>query len=98
MKVIWSEQAFSRLIEIQDFIASANPQAAVALVQEIAERGDALARFPEMGRTVQELPGTGLREIIEGRYRIVYRVRAKGIQILTVFEGHRQFPVDDVVE
>jgi len=31
-------------------------------------------------RTVPELPGTGVREIIEGRYRIVYRIRAKGIQ------------------
>jgi hypothetical protein len=36
--------------------------------------------------------------IIEGRYRLVYRVQAKGIQIVTVFEGHRQFPAEDVVE
>ena len=41
---------------------------------------------------------SGVREIIEGRYRIVYRIRAKGIQVLTVFEGHRQFPTDDVGE
>jgi len=54
--------------------------------------------LPAMGRTVPELPGTGVREIIEGRYRIVYRIRAKGIQVLTVFEGHRQFPTDDVGE
>jgi plasmid stabilization system protein ParE len=56
------------------------------------------SKVPEMGRTVPELPGTGLREIIEGRYRIVYRIKAKGIQIITVFEGHRQFPAEDVVE
>jgi plasmid stabilization system protein ParE len=47
---------------------------------------------------VPEPSGTGLREIIEGRYRIVYRNQPKGIQILTVFEGHRQFSVEDVVE
>jgi plasmid stabilization system protein ParE len=41
-----------------------------------------------MGRTVPELAGTGLREIIEGRYRLVYRLQAKCIQIVTVFEGH----------
>ena len=64
----------------------------------MVERSEGLAKFPEMGRTVSELPDTGVREIIEGRYRIVYRLRPKGIQILTVFEGHRQFPAGDVGE
>ncbi len=96
MKVIWTEQALARLIEIQDFIARANPDAADRLVHRIVERGEGLARFPEMGRTVPELPGTGIREVIEGRYRIVYRIHARGIEVLTVFEGHRQLPVEDV--
>ncbi len=96
MKIIWTEQALVRLIEIQDFIARANP-AAEQLIHRIVERGDGLSKFPEMGRTVPELPGTGIREIIEGHYRIVYRIQAKVIQVLTVFEGHRQFPSEDVV-
>ena len=96
MKIIWTEQALVRLIEIQDFIARANPEAAERLVHQVVVRGDGLSKFPEMGRTVPELPGTGIREIIEGRYRIVYRIHAKVIQILTVFEGHRQFPTGDV--
>jgi plasmid stabilization system protein ParE len=50
-----------------------------------------------MGRMVPELPGTGVREIIEGRYRIVYRVQPKAVQVLAVFEGHRQFPSGDIV-
>ena len=98
MKVIWTEQALVRLIEIQDFIAQSNPAAAERLIRRIVERGGGLTKFPEMGRTVPELPGTGVREIIEGRYRIVYRIRAKSIQVLTVFEGHRQFPTGDVGE
>jgi plasmid stabilization system protein ParE len=88
----------SRLIEIQDFIARADPDAAERLPHRIIERGDGLSRFPEMGRTVPELPGTGIREIIEGRYRIVHRIQGRVIQILAVFEGHRQFPLEDVVE
>jgi toxin ParE1/3/4 len=96
MKVVWSEQALARLIEIQDFVAQSNPNAAAALVARIAERGDGLAQFPEMGRAVPELSGSDLRELIEGRYRIVYRVRGKRIEILTVFEGHRQFPANDL--
>lgn len=87
-----------RLAEIQDFIARANPDAAERLVDRIVERGEGLSKFPEMGRMVPELPGTGIREIIEGHYRIVYRVQAKVVQVLTVFEGHRQFPLEDVVK
>jgi len=98
LKVIWTEQALVRLIGIQDFVAQANPGAAGRLVRRIVERGEGLSKFPEMGRMVPELPGTGLREIIEGRYRIVYRIKAKDIQIVTVFEGHRQFPAEDMAE
>jgi toxin ParE1/3/4 len=98
LKVIWTEQALVRLIEIQDFIARSNPDAADQLIRRLVERGDGLSKFPEMGRSVPELPGTGIREIIEGRYRIVYRIQAKVIQVLTVFEGHRQFPTEDVSE
>jgi toxin ParE1/3/4 len=98
LKVIWTEQALERLIEIQDFIARANADAAERLVRRIAERGDGLSKFPEMGRAVPELPGTGIREIIEGHYRIVYRIQTRVVQVLTVFEGHRQFPTDDVGE
>jgi plasmid stabilization system protein ParE len=96
LKVIWAGQALMRLVEIQDFVARANPTAAKRLTHRIVERGDRLSKFPEMGRTVPELPGTGIREIIEGRYRIVYRIQAKVVQVLTVFEGHRQFPTEDV--
>jgi toxin ParE1/3/4 len=98
LKVVWTEQALMRLAEIQDFVARANREAAEQLIRRIAERGEGLSRFPEMGRRVPELPGTGMREIIEGRYRIVYRIQAKSIQVVTVFEGHRQFPVEDVAE
>ena len=87
-----------RLIELQDFVGRANPTAAERLIHRIVERGDGLSKFPEMGRTVPELPGTGIREIVEGHYRIVYRIQAKVVQVLTVFEGHRQFPLEDVVK
>ena len=78
-----------RLVGIEDFIAQANAGAAGCLVHQIVQRGEALSKFPE---------GTGLREIIEGRYRIVYRIQAKDVQVVTAFEGHRQFPAEDVAE
>jgi len=89
MKVIWTEQAFQRLSAIEDYIARDNPEAAQRFIARLIERADALAKFPSLGRLVPEMPRGQLRELLEGHYRIVYRVHRKSVEILTVFEGHR---------
>jgi len=33
-----------------------------------------------------------IREVLRRTYRIVYRVGDEGIEVLTIFEGHRLFP------
>ena len=98
MKVVWTEQAFLRLVEIEDFIARDNPQAADKIVAKFVERAEVLTKFPQVGRKVPEVPGSNLRELIEGNYRIVYRVRKEVVEIITVFEAHRMLPDDDLVE
>lgn len=98
MKVLWTEQAFARLAEIESYIAADNPAMAKRFVARLIQRAEPLAKNPYMGRAVPELPESKLRELVEGNYRIVYRVRGKTVQILTVFEGHRRFPADDLSE
>jgi addiction module RelE/StbE family toxin len=97
MRVVWTEQAFLRLAEIEEFIARANPSAAVELVARLIEKAEALTKFPQMGREVPEIPGSDLRELIDGNYRIVYRIGKKNIEIITVFEAHRLLPDDYLV-
>jgi len=41
---------------------------------------------------VPEKAQADVREVFVRTHRIVYRVRAGGIVVLTVFEGHRLFP------
>jgi len=89
MKILWTEQAWTRLVEIEAFIARDNPTAASRFVDKLIERGDALARNPDRGRKLREMPGAGLRELLVGKYRLVYRVTSSAIEVLTVFEGHR---------
>ena len=95
-QLLWTEQALIRLGEIDEYVGQRNPTAATRLVDRIIERATALIDQPALGRAVPELPGSALREVIEGNYRVVYRVREPMIEIVTVFEGHRQFPVTDV--
>jgi addiction module RelE/StbE family toxin len=96
MIVVWADQAFDRLAEIRDYIARDDPEAADRHIDKLIARGDSLSEFPNLGRRLPELPRADLRELVEGNYRIVYRVREEAIQILTVFEGHRLLPIDDL--
>ncbi len=98
MTVRWTDQAYLRLAEIEDFIARDNPRAAARMGERIIERGEALADQPYRGRPLPELPGAELREIIVGNYRVVYRLREDHVEVLTVFEGHRLLPAEDLLE
>jgi len=96
MKVRWTEQAFERLAEVQEYIALDNQAAAARMIDKITERAEKLEKFPERGRMVPEIGNPDIREVFEGNYRIVYRVHKRHVQILTVFEGHRLFSEDDL--
>lgn len=89
MKVVWTEQAWRRLCEIEEFVARDRPIAAAKLVDKLVNRGEGLATHADRGRKLPEIPGSGLRELVIDHYRIVYRKTANTVEILTVFEGHR---------
>ena len=96
MNVIWAEQAWERLIEIERFVARDDPKAAARLVDKLIDRGDALAEYPERGRRLPELPESGLRELIVDNHRIVYRRTQKAVEVVTVFEAHRLLSRDEL--
>ncbi len=96
MKVVWTEQALERLQEIEDFISQDSPQTALRFIEKLISRGVALKTFSRLGRQVPELGSNDIREVLEGKYRIVYRITAQRLEILTVFEGRHQFPSDDI--
>ncbi len=48
-----------------------------------------LANFPNSGRVVPEIKDPGIREILLGSYRIVYRVKGDLLELLTVYHGAR---------
>lgn len=96
MKVLWTEQAWRRLSEIEEFIARDRPAAAARLIDKLVDRGDALASHPDRGRRLPEIPGSDLRELVVDHYRIVYRKTENTVEVLTVFEGHRLLRPEEV--
>jgi toxin ParE1/3/4 len=92
----WSPQAADDLEAVRDFIARDSVQYAKLVVQRIVATIDLLATSPQIGRVVPELPNRGLRELIVGAYRIVYRHRHDDdiVEIVTIFHGARLFRKD----
>jgi len=97
MKLIWTQEAIDRLIEIKDFISTDSPKRAHEFVDEIIDHAEAmLPGTPFAGRIVPEINNADIRELILKNYRLVYRLNKKSIEILTVFEGHKLLRMDEV--
>ena len=94
MKVAWTRGALQDLTDIGRFVAGDDPSAARRLTARLKTRATRASRFPYAGRVVPEFGREDIREFVEGNYRIVYRVLKRHIHILTVFEGHRQMPLE----
>ncbi len=95
MKIRWTHEALERLIEIEEYISKDSPGRAVQFVEELIEHAELLPDKPRMGRAVPELANPDIRELLFKKYRIVYRLKANCIEILTVFEGHRILRIDE---
>ena len=92
MRLSWTHRARSDLLSIGRFIARDHPATARTFVAKLQARARRAAKFPRSGRIVPELRREDVREVIEGNYRIVYRVTKVSVEVLTVFEGHHLFP------
>lgn len=98
MKLIWTKEALLRLQEIEEYISLDKPAAAIEFVDKLITVTETLTAFPEKGRVVPELSLENIREIIYKNYRIVYLIRNKSIEVLTVFEGHQLLKIDEVLK
>ena len=88
-RIIWSEEAWSDLESIIEYISKDSEYYAVNFVNKIIDTVEILEIFPEAGRIVPEYNNPQLREIIYKNYRIVYKVLKNIIEILTVFHGSK---------
>lgn len=89
MKVIWSPLAVDRAYEEARFIARDKPDAALHWLDGLFESTDRLETFPESGLIVPEIASPDYRQIIYQSHRVIYRVEANRISILTVRRSKR---------
>ena len=88
MKILFTSRAKSDISEIVDFISQDNPQAARKWAESIFDSIMSLEEFPFIGRIVPEYSEESIREIIQGQYRIVYKVNQSEEEIYIVAIHH----------
>lgn len=76
-KVKWSNLALYDLRAIHDYVAQDSPKYADRLMDKLIERVDGLEQHPRIGRKVPEFNNEAIRELIEGNYRIIYRIESE---------------------
>lgn len=89
MNIVWSPLAVDQVRDIACYIALDKVPAAEAWVEDIFACVERLSEYPESGRVVPEISRHEIREIVRGRYRIIYKITAEEIRILLV-KSYRQ--------
>jgi plasmid stabilization system protein ParE len=96
LKVVWSPVAKQRAIEAATTIARDRPQAAVEWVDELITRVASLDEFALRGRVVPEIGRPEYRQIVHAPYRVIYRVDARRVVVLTLRHNRRAWDSTDV--
>lgn len=87
--LIWTRRAIEDVQSVRRFIEQDSPHYAQLVVQRLIVSVERLPAFPQSGRMVPEVNDPAIREVIQGSYRIVYRLIHGEIHILTVHHTAR---------
>ncbi len=89
MRIDWTEPSLLDLEGIKDYIAKDSAYYANWFVAKVIAAAEHLEDFPLLGRLVPEAKQENIRELLFHHYRIIYRVEAERILMLTVIHGSR---------
>jgi len=87
--LIWTRRAIEDVRSIRQFIEQNSPHYAQLVSERLIASVERLPAFPQSGRVVPEIDDPTVREIIQGSYRIVYRLIHSEIHILTIHHAAR---------
>lgn len=96
MVIVWSQPVREDLRLIHQYIAHDSKHYATRVVQDIAEKVEALLTLPRLGRVVPEIGEPDVREIGMYSYRIMYELIGETLYIHGVIHKRRDFKPEDL--
>jgi len=82
LKITWSPLAVDQIRDIASYIALDKPSVAVEWAEKIFNSIEILYGNPESGRIVPEVKRKEIRELVQGNYRVIYKIKSKEKEIL----------------
>lgn len=82
MRVHWTNTAIDHLLSIYEYVSHDSDVYADRLMDRLTQRSQQIGTFPRSGRSVSEYEIPDIREVIEGSYRIIYRIKEEQIDVL----------------
>ncbi len=92
MRVLWTRTATGHLTDIYEYIAGDSRRYAKRMVDRITARSKQIAAHPESAPVVAEYGDPAVREVLEGPYRVIYRIQPDAVVVLAVIHGARLLP------
>lgn len=90
VQINWTYQSKIDLEDIAEYISKDSKKYAQLQVLKIFKRTQILKKLPYSGKILIELHRNDLRELIEGNYRIIYKIVSESrIDILTIHHASR---------
>lgn len=91
-RLIWTDRALNDLEEILKRIEKDNPQAALSFAESLFLRVNQLSAFPKSGSSCPEDKSGTYREIVQGKYRVIYRCEDEHdvVYLVAVHQGARE--------
>ena len=90
VEISWTTQSLEDILNVAEFIAQDSERYAQIQTERFFDRTIILETFPHAGRIVPEIKSEDIRELIEGNYRIIYRIiTPQRIDILTIHHSHQ---------
>jgi addiction module RelE/StbE family toxin len=88
-RLIWTNQALEDFEALLDYISHDAPIAARRFGQKLIDKVELLQANPLLGSFLQEDDTKTYREILQGSYRLIYRVEGDIVYLITIHHAAR---------
>jgi plasmid stabilization system protein ParE len=89
MRLIWTAAALADLDEALAYTQQHFPQSVLPFERLVSKTVDRIARWPRSARRVEGHPEVHVAPLVRYPYKIFYRIRGDGVEILHVHHAAR---------